>query len=146
MKRILVLAGTAAILFAFAGSAQTGNSNLAVDVSYTGAGTVDGSHKIYVALWDTPDFLKDSSSVMPIEVKAVTSKSATAQFDNVSKNPVYVSMAYDPTGKWEAMSPPPSGSSLGVYSKEPGTPAPVQLQPGKTTNIAATFDDSIKMK
>jgi hypothetical protein len=146
-RRNFLLAGTAAFVFALAAGAQTENSKLIVQVSYTGSGTVDESHKVYVALWDTPDFMKDSGSgIMPIDIKAVTSKSAAAQFDDVKKNPVYVSMVYDPTGKWEATSAPPAGSSLGLYAKEPGTPAPIQLQPGKTTNISATFDDSFKMK
>ena len=35
--------------------AQAGRT-VQVDVNYTGSGTVDGSHKIYVALWDSADF------------------------------------------------------------------------------------------
>src|SRR5580765_7594304 len=42
----LVLAG-----FAFAENGRT----IQVEVTYTGAGKVDASHKIYVALWDSPD-------------------------------------------------------------------------------------------
>ena len=92
-RRNFLLAGTAAFVFALAAGAQTENSKLIVQVSYTGSGTVDESHKVYVALWDTPDFMKDSGSgIMPIDIKAVTSKSAAAQFDDVKKNPVYVSM------------------------------------------------------
>jgi hypothetical protein len=145
-KRKFLFGGTAALVFALAAGAQTESSKLIVQVTYTGSGTVDESHKVYVALWDTPDFMKDGSAAMPIDIKAVTSKSAPAQFDDIKKNPVYVSMVYDPTGKWEATSAPPAGSSLGLYAKEPGTPAPIQLGPGKTTNISATFDDSFKMK
>jgi hypothetical protein len=55
-------------------------------------------------------------------------------------------MVYDPSGKWDAASPPPSGSSLGFYATDPGKPAPVTVEPGKTTKISATFDDSFKMK
>ena len=143
MKRRTFVVSGAALVSALA--TQTGGSKLIVQVSYTGSGKVDGSHKVYVALWDNPDFIKSSASP-PIAAKGVTSKSAAAEFDDVQKNPVYVSMAYDPTGKWDAMSPPPAGSSLGLYAKEPGTPAPIQLQPGKTTKISATFDDSFKKK
>ena len=143
-RRNFLLFGMA---FMFALKAQQAQSSkLTVQVSYTGSGTVNESHKVYVVLWDTPDFVKTSSAIEPIAIKAVTSKSAAAQFDDVQKNPVYVSMAYDPAGKWEATSPPPAGASLGLYAKEPGTPAAVQLQPGKTTKISATFDDSFKMK
>jgi hypothetical protein len=143
-RRTFVLSG-AVLVSALAAHAQTGSSKLIVQVSYTGSGKVDESHKIFVVLWDNPDFRKDSG-VTPIAAKGITSKSAAAEFDDVQKNPVYVSMAYDPTGKWDAMSPPPAGSSLGLYAKEPGTPAPIQLQPGKTTTISAKLDDSFKMK
>ena len=143
-RRYFVLSG-AALVSALAVHSQTGSSKLVVQVSYTGSGTVDESHKVHVVLWDTADFVKGSSA-MPLAIKSVTSKSATAEFDNVEKNPVYVSMVYDPAGKWDAMSPPPTGSSLGLHAKEPGTPTPIQLQPGKTTTITAKFDDSSKMQ
>jgi hypothetical protein len=142
-RRNFLLFGMA---FVCALAAQGQSAKLTVEVSYTGSGTVNESHKVYVVLWDTPDFMNDGSTSMPIAIKAVTSKSAAAQFDDVQKNPVFVSMVYDPAGKWEATSAPPAGSSLGLYAKEPGTPAPIQLQPGKTTTISATFDDSFKMK
>jgi hypothetical protein len=112
-RRTFVLSG-AALASALAAHAQTGHSKLIVQVSYTGSGKVDESHKVYVVLWDNPDFVKGSSAP-PIAIKSVTSKSATAEFDDVQKNPIYVSMVYDPTGQWDAMSPPPAGSSLGLY-------------------------------
>jgi hypothetical protein len=119
-------------------------STLQVHVTYAGSGTVDDAHKLYVALWDTPDFVKDGSGAMPLALKFVTAKSAVAEFTDLDKNPVYISMAFDPTGKWDAQSEPPSGTSLGLYSTEPGVPAPVQLEQGKTTKIEATLDDSYK--
>ena len=144
-RRTFLLSGMA-LASALAARAQGKGSKLTVQVSYTGSGTVDASHKVFVVLWDTPDFVKENASGAPIAIKAATSKSAEAQFDDVQKNPVYVSMVYDPDGKWEATSAPPSGASLGLYAQEPGTPTPIQLQPGKTTKISATFDDSFKMK
>jgi hypothetical protein len=80
---------------------------------------------------------------MPIATRAVSSKSADTSFD-VQKNPVYVSVAYDPTGKWDAQSKPPVGTSLGLYAKEPGVPAPISIGPGKTAKISVTLDDSFK--
>jgi hypothetical protein len=129
-----------------AASAQTGNSKLNVSVTYTGSGTVDEAHKVYVVLWDSPDFVKGDAGGPPIGVQGVTSKSDVAHFEGLSKGPVYVSMVYDPSGKWDAASPPPSGSSIGLYAKEPGTPAPIQLEPGKTTAVSASFDDSQKIQ
>jgi hypothetical protein len=120
-------------------------SSLQVHVTYTGAGTVDDAHKLWVALWDTPDFVKEGASgTTPIATKFVTAKSAVTEFTDLDKSPVYVSMAFDPTGKWDAQSDPPSGTSLGLYSTEPGVPALIQLDPGKTTQISATLDDSFK--
>jgi hypothetical protein len=116
---------------------------LEVHVTYTGAGTVDESHKLFVTLWDTPDFAKqDAAGIAPIATMPITSKSGTATFADIQKNPVYVSLGYDPTGKWDAQSEPPSGTSLGLYSTEPGVPAPLPLEPGKTTKVSATLDDS----
>jgi hypothetical protein len=144
-RRNFLLSGTA-FASALTARAQTGRSRLEVQVSYTGSGTVDQSRKVYVVLWDNPNFIKEEAGTPPIDIKGVSSKSAAVQFDDVQKSPVYVSMVYDPSGKWDAASHPPAGSSLGLYAKEPGTPAPVPLEPGKTTKISAAFDDSLKMQ
>lgn len=144
-RRSFMFAG-AALVSTLAATSESKGARLIVHLRYTGSGTVDESHKIYVALWDSPDFAKDTGgSIMPLTAVPVTSKSGVARFDDVQKNPVYVSMAYDPTGAWDAHSSPPAGSSLGLYSKEPGVPAPIQLEPGKTTTVSATLDDSHKM-
>ncbi|MBZ5584168.1 MAG: hypothetical protein LAQ30_18540 [Acidobacteriia bacterium] len=64
----------------------------------------------------------------------------------ISAPVVYVVAAYDPTGAYDGASgPPPSGSSMGIYSKQPGQPAPVKLEPGKAQQIEVAFDDSNKM-
>lgn len=151
MKRnILAIAGT--VLGLLLATARTGisqdtnaASKLVVHVGYSGAGTVDEKHKIYIAVWDSPDFMK-SGDVMPIASQSTSSKNGAVTFDNLTKAPVYVSAAYDPTGQWDAQSPPPEGTSLGLYSKTPGTPEPVDLRPGKTVSIELPFDDSVKMK
>jgi hypothetical protein len=46
----------------------------------------------------------------------------------------------------DAESPPPDGSSLGLYSKTPGQATAIDLEPGKATKIELAFDDSVKMK
>jgi hypothetical protein len=141
-RRGFVFSALASVL-----AAQNAGSTLVVEVSYTGSGTVDASHKIIVALWDTAEFVKDGTSVAPIATKRIASKSGAATFQSVQKSPSYISMGYDPSGQWDGESgPPPSGTSLGLYSKQPGTPAPIELKPGKTTKIAGTFDDSFKAK
>jgi hypothetical protein len=119
-----------------------------VRVNYSGSGTVDENHKIYVALWDSPAFVEEDSQgkVMPIDVQPVSSKHGTAVFTRVSKSPAYVSAAYDPNGQWDAKSgPPPTGSSLGLYSVSPGKPEPIKVEAGKKVSVDVSFDDSIKM-
>jgi hypothetical protein len=79
-----------------------------------------------------------------VAVKSLDSKNGTVTFTDVPKVPAYVSAAYDPTGKWDAESPPPSGSSLGMYSTNPPTPTSIDVGPGKTAQVKISFDDSIK--
>ena len=116
--------------------------NLQVQLNYTGSGTVDASHKIFVALWESPDF----ESAPPVEVKSVTSKNGTVTFTNVNKVPAFVSAAFDKTGHWDGASgPPPSGSSLGMYSKAPPKPDPIDVKPGATAKVTITFNDAVKV-
>ena len=92
------------VLFAASLAAQTSadKRTIQVDVSYTGAGTVDAGHKIYVALWDSSDM----SGGPPAEVKSLDSKKGTVTFSSVQRVPAYVSTAYDPTGHWDAQPRP----------------------------------------
>ena len=62
-RRNFLILGTS---LATALAARTDNFTLIVQVSYNGAGTADQSHKIFVALWDTPDFIKDGSQEAPV--------------------------------------------------------------------------------
>lgn len=124
-------------------AAQTGAA-IKVALHYTGSGTVDENHKIYVALWDSAAFPKGNA--MPIAVESASSKTGTVTFSDVKANPAYVSAAFDPSGKWDAQSgPPPTGSSLGMYSKTPGTPEPINTASGKTLRATIDFDDSVKV-
>ena len=144
-RRAFISAGvvTAACAVVLRGSNHEG-ATLQVHASYTGSGKVDDSHRFYVALWDTPDFIKEGANTLkPIGTARIMSKSGTATFENVAKTSVYLSMAYDATGKWtDPQSDPPAGTSLGLYSKEPGVPEPIELEPGKTTPVSAELDDS----
>ena len=137
-RRLCVVLG---ILLATAIAVAQAGRTIQVEINYTGSGTVDGSHKIYVALWDSSDF----NGGAPTDVQSLDSKSGTVTFQNVKTVPAYVSTAYDPSGKWDAQSPPPSGSSLGMYSVKPPTPAPIQVEPGKTAKVKLIFDDSTKV-
>jgi hypothetical protein len=131
----------ALIIFATAcGWAQSGRT-IQVDIAYQGAGTVDASHKIYVALWDSADF----TAVPPVAVKSLDSKTGSVTFADVQTVPAYVTTAFDPSGSWDAQSPPPSGSSLGLYTVNPPKPEPIDVAPGKTAKVKVTFDDTNKV-
>ena len=136
------------VSFAWPGRAlaqgTSASSKLQVSVNYTGAGTVDDKHKIYVVLWDSPDFVHGGA--MPVDIVPTSSKTGTVTFPDVKKSPAYVSTVFDPKGQWDGQSgPPPEGSSLGLYSKNPGEPAPIPVKAGETAKAEVTFDDSIKM-
>jgi hypothetical protein len=142
----LLALGFAALVSTPARSQESkAGATLEVKINYSGSGTVSEKNKIYLALWDSPDFVSGGGA-MPIDTQAVTSKDGTAVFNVASKGPVYVSAAYDPSGKWDAQSgPPPSGTSLGIYSKEAGKPAPINVESGKKASVELAFDDSFKM-
>jgi len=116
---------------------------LKVKLSYTGSGTVDDKHKIIVFLFDSADFM--SGQAMPVGMQPAAAKDATVTFAEVASSPVYVTAVYDPTGQYEGMSAPPSGSSLGLYGKTPGTPDPIKIDPGETVQVELAFDDTAKM-
>lgn len=136
------------VLYGAAGLASAADVQkawLAVKVNYTGPGPVDAGHKIFVAMWDTSDFTK-KPGLRPLEVKSVQANGQAVQFEGIKKNPVFISLVYDPAGKWNANTDPPAGAVLGLYMSEPGIPAPIQLKPGQTTKLAVSFDDSSKQK
>lgn len=123
---------------------SSAGSKLEVHLHYTGSGTVDEKHKIYAVLWDSPDFMQGGG--MPVDMQSSSSKDGVVTFNNVQKTPAYVSAVFDPSGEWDAQSAPPEGSSLGLYSKTPGKPEPIDLKAGKTTSIDLPFDDTVKMR
>ena len=130
--------------FQFAKAQEKASRTLKVKVNYTGSGTVDDKHKIQVFIFDSPDFA--SGNGMPTGMQMTAAKDGTVTFADVAGSPVYIATVYDPTGGYDGQSgPPPSGSSLGMYTKEPPKPAPVDIEAGKTVEIEVAFDDSAKM-
>jgi hypothetical protein len=144
MKRLLVICA-ALLLAALMISAQQ-DLTLQVQLHYTGSGTVDATHKIFVALWNSAEFSGPGNSGPPVAIKSTTSKNGTVTFSDVQKTPAYVSAAYDPAGQWDGESgPPPKGASIGMYSKAPPKPDPIAITPGKPAKVTLSFDDSSKM-
>jgi hypothetical protein len=117
---------------------------LNVKLNYTGAGTVDEKHKIFLFIFDSPDFMQGGA--MPIGMMPGSAKDGTVTFADLTSSPIYVTAAYDPSGGYDGQSgPPPSGASLGMYSKTPGKPEPVEIEAGKSATIELPFDDTAKM-
>jgi hypothetical protein len=118
---------------------------LTVKLHYTGTGAVDDKHTIRVFLFDSPDFVRGGGPI-PFAMQSSTSKNGTVTFSDTAKSPVFVSAVYDPAGAYDGQSgPPPSGSSLGLYNKTAGEPAPVSIDAGSSATIDLPFDDSVKM-
>jgi hypothetical protein len=144
-RRLLVAMGICALAgLAVAQESSKADRSLKVKLNYSGAGKVDAQHKIFLFLFDSPDFMQGGA--MPIASQTASAKDETVTFSGLSASVVYVAAAFDASGGYDGMSgPPPSGSSMGMYSKEPGKPAPINLEAGKTTEIELKFDDSSKM-
>ena len=141
------LIGTLALigLTSFVATAQQEKkATLKVKLNYTGSGAVNDTHKIHVFLFDSPDFMQGNG--MPFASGTATSKTETVTFSEIGVPTVYVVAVYDPTGGYDGQSgPPPSGSSMGMYSTEPGKPGPVKMESGKPVEIDLAFDDTVKM-
>jgi len=133
--------------------------SLKVKVNYTGAGTVDEKHKIYVLLFDANPFtasrLEDYSSAptppVPAEGvshilsrRSVSSKNGVITFTNLSISPVYAAAFFDKNGSYDGHSDPVSGSPMGVYGKAPDNAQPITLGAGKAVEVVLAFDDSFK--
>ncbi len=150
-KRLLLAAGLLGLTSMVATAQQAkpeekpaASRTLKAKMNYTGTGTVDEKHKIFVFVFDNPNFMQGGS--MPIGFGSASAKDGIVTVSDLSASPVYIAVCYDPTGNYDGQSgPPPSGASMGVYAKTPGTPEPVKIDPGKTGEVTVTFDDSFKM-
>ena len=121
----------------------SGSRILKVKLNYNGSGTVDDKHKIVVFVFDSPDFMHGNA--MPVGSQSSASKNGSVTFSDLASSPVYLTAVFDPAGQYDGMSAPPSGSSLGLYGKTPGTPDPVKIDPGDSVEVELAFDDTAKM-
>ncbi len=147
LRRLIVVCAVFGLLaIALSGFAQQSDKpkprTLKIKVNYTGAGTVDEKHPIWVFVWDKPDFATNPTA--PVFAPTAKTKDATLTIDDLGVSPVYVVAVYDQTGNYSGMEPPPSGSSVTAYGGGP-TPAPVKVDPGQTVTIDLPFDDSVKV-
>jgi hypothetical protein len=111
-----------------------------VTLTYKGKGTVDGSHRIWVWLFTSPDLGPNS---MPIAELSVDSNGGEATFEGISAERVWIAAAFDEQGVMSGNAPPPSGIPVGVYMGSDG--APKSVVPGDAATAVLTFDDAFRM-
>lgn len=110
-----------------------------VTVTYKGKGTVDGSHKIWVWLFDSPNI---GPGATPIDQSAMEKNGGVAEFQT-GANQVWVAVAFDQTGVMQGDAPPPPGTPISILMSKDGMPMPVT--PGDKAAVVITFDDTMKM-
>jgi hypothetical protein len=110
-----------------------------VSITYTGKGTVDTTHRIWVWLFDTPDIGPGS---MPIAELSLDANGSVATFEGVGAKRVWIAVAFDQSGTMHGNAPPPSGSPVGVLLSADGSPRSVAPD---DEAVAVTFDDSQRM-
>jgi hypothetical protein len=111
-----------------------------VTLNYKGKGTVDGSHRVWVWLFTSPDI---GPNAMPIAELTVDSNGGVATFEGISAERVWIAAAFDEQGTMNGNAPPPSGTPVGVYIGADGVPKGVV--PGDASTVVLTFDDSFRM-
>jgi hypothetical protein len=113
---------------------------LKVTVDYTGPGTVDGSHEIFVWVFDNPNIGPDS---VPIANDVLTANGGTLSFTGLPKE-VYLAAAFDEKGDYDGTSgPPPPGTPIVVYG-EMGAAQAVGTG-GDDATVTVTFDATVRM-
>jgi hypothetical protein len=144
MKNVLA-AVVVALLAGFAPPAGTLHASPAaagavkITVHYTGKGTVDSSHKIWVWLFDDPNI---GAGSMPIDQATLDKNDSEAVFEGVAPGEVWVAVAFDENGVMTGDGPPPTGTPIGILMKD-GKPAGVT--PGEKGIATLTFDDTMRM-
>ncbi len=121
--------------------------NLKVTISYQGKGKVDKSHGVYLFLFDSPDFVQNPGSVMPIGFQSVFSNDESVTFPALTAANVYLVAAFDEGGTYSpASGAPPSGTPVALYKPgDPQVPTPIKLDESKDVEIKFSFDDSFRM-
>jgi hypothetical protein len=139
---VVALTLSASLLAGQAGPAQTGK--LAISVEYTGKGTVDTEHRLWIWVFDNPDSSTWPDST-PLAVAMLTENGATYKFSGLPKQ-VYFGAAYDEAGGYDGTAgPPPAGTPISVYGMAEGGMAKAVDTGGDDAAVKATFDDSFRM-
>lgn len=140
---VVMIAATAphlSTVLAAAASARVAAGTVKVTLNYKGKGTVDGSHRVWVWLFTSPDI---GPNAMPIAELTVDQNGGVATFEGISAERVWIAAAFDEQGMMSGNAPPPSGTPVGVYIGADGVPKGVV--PGDAATAVLTFDDSFRM-
>lgn len=140
---VVMIAATAphlSTVLAAAASARVAAGSVKVTLNYKGKGTVDGSHRVWVWLFTSPDIGPGS---MPIAELTVDKNGGVATFDGISAERVWIVAAFDEQGVMSGQAPPPSGTPVGIYIGSDGIPK--GIAPGDAATAVLTFDDSQRM-
>jgi hypothetical protein len=119
---------------------------LKVTITYEGKGKVDSDHGIYLFLFDSPDFVQNPGSVVPIGFQSTSTNGGTVTFRSLAENVYLVAIFDDKGGYTPASGAPPSGTPVAVYKPgDPAMPTPIKLDAGKEVELKFVFDDSMLM-
>ena len=144
MRHFFFLTLSVFVLLLKGSNADPNQRTLKVNLHYTGTVTVDEKHKVFVLLFNSPDFMQGEGK--PVEIHAASAKDETLTFSDLKDSPVYAAVVLDPSGQYGGWSQPPSGSSTAIYAKNPDVPEPVTIEPGGTVDISIAFDDLHKIR
>jgi hypothetical protein len=118
------------------------SGSLAVTIEYTGKGTVDATHRIWIWVFDSPNITAES---MPVAVGSLGENGGTQKFSGLPKE-VYLAMAFDEKGGYDGSAgPPPPGTPIAIHGSVPGGSAAPVATGGESTVLEASFDDSVRM-
>ena len=114
------------------------DSVLDATVHYRGQGTVDDRHPLVALLFDGPNLGQPPTRL--IAARVLFENGATASFDELAADPVYLAVLYDLHGGLSGLNIP-VGTPFSTYRTEE-SPAPSPIQPGPGTRVEVSFDDS----
>jgi len=137
--RFLVLALLVGVLTPLAAPlAQPATDGVTVTATYTGPGTVDEAHPIWVFVLDTDSLGPD---VRPVAWKAVSKNGASVTLE--ATGTVYVRTAYAEQAGYDPSAGRPTGFPIGMFTKDGKTAAPITAAPGAAVSVR--FDDRVRL-
>ena len=120
------------------------SGKLAVSVDYTGKGTVDKDHHLWIWAFDNPDS-STWADTTPLAVGTLTENGATTSSPALPKQ-VYLAAAYDEKGGYDGTSgAPPLAHQSPSMAQTAGGPAGAVPTGGDDATLKFTFDDSFRM-